>query len=161
MNWTRPVVSSRSTQTVLCESDQRWSVSDSAAQFCGGKEIGQNCGLRVSNSNATSYKSKDGPSTWTTLHLTSFPEFGLMRWIRWLASNLTGDSSRPPCAFTADVNACTCTVFPSDRVALHDYNNLKTDSLAPAVGRWIRFGHETDPLTSAPMSLFPKCSLGF
>ncbi len=53
-----------------------------AVQSAGGKVMGQNWGLRLSNSKATSYRVDDGPSTVTTLQPTFFPECGLMSRIR-------------------------------------------------------------------------------
>ena len=53
-----------------------------AVQSAGGRVMGQNWELRLSNSKATSYRVDDGPSTVTTLQPTFFPECGLMSRIR-------------------------------------------------------------------------------
>ena len=75
--------------------------------------MGQNQGLRCSNSKAVVKPSPDVFWIRTTLQPTSFPDCGLMRIILWPTVILRGDYERPPWAFTDTVNACVCARFPA------------------------------------------------
>ncbi len=74
--------------------------------------MGQNWGLRSSNSKAIGKVPSDGASTRTTRHRTSWPDCGLIGLSPCPTDIRKGASSRPPWAFTTSVNACARTRFP-------------------------------------------------